>query len=324
MAASAGCITVSVGAALGIKGFEVVMKRAVFLAIITLLAGGMLIMLDLGNPLNAWRLLTSPNFGSPLGWLLIFYLLYLVLLIIDFWLIHIKEFGKAKIFGILAPLAAIAVHSTLGAVFGFASVRGYFGGGLAPLYFIIIAIVIGTALLLFVTTLQYKVTRKEMGPELRSMMLSLGKFLAMALGILIFFIAWKNLTGISSSVETTAEAYRYMLFGPAAWWYWGIAIGMGLIIPIILMLNRATRNLNGILAASSLVVVGMFAARIEFTFGGQVVALNNNLQHLQWPFASYTASLTEVGVVLLAFAVVALLYTWGSKKLALESVAEHV
>ncbi len=323
VAASAGCITVSLGHALGIKGFDLIIKRGVFLAIITMIAGGLLITLHVGNPTNLWRLVTAPNFGSPLGWLVIFYLLYLVLLIIDFYLIHKKDFVKARILGILAPLSAIAVHSTLGAVFGFASIRHYYGGAFAPVYFIVIAVVIGTAMLLFVTTLHYKISGKAMGTELRSIIISLSKFFGIALGVFFFFVIWKNLTGLSSPDVATVDAYRYMLYGPAAWWYWTLVIGIG-ILPILLIINRRTRTPNGILVASGLSLVGMLAARFDFTIGGQVVPLFEDLQHLQLPFSTYTATLTEVGVVILAFSIVALLYTWGSKKLALESIAGHV
>ena len=324
VAASAGCVTVSLGHALGIKGFELVIKRAVLLALVTLLAGGILIILDLGSPLRVINFLLSPNLASPMWWMLLFYVLYLVLLVIDFYLLHKYDLKKARIVGVLAPLAAIAVHSTLGAVFGFASVRTYFGGAFAPVYFILTAIVIGTALLLFVTTLQSRVTKKEMSPELHSLTTTLGKFLGVVLGIAILFIIWKDLAGLYSSVETTAQAYRYILFGPASWWYWGIGILMGLIIPLFLLLNPRTRNLNGILAASTLVLIGMFAARFEYTLGGQVVALFQGLQHLQWPFASYSLTFIEISVVILAFAVSALLYTLATKKLALEEVPRQL
>ena len=323
VAASAGCITVSLGHALGIKGFDLIIKRGVFLAIITMIAGGLLITLHVGNPINLWRLIAAPNFGSPLGWLVIFYLLYLVLLIIDFYLIHKKDFVKARGLGILAPLSAIAVHSTLGAVFGFASIRHYYGGAFAPVYFIVVAVVIGTALLLFTTTLHYKVSGKAMGTELRSIIISLGKFFGIALGVFAFFVIWKNLTGLNSPDAATVDAYRFMLYGPAAWWYWTLVIGIG-ILPVLLIINRRTRTPNGIMAATGLSLVGMLAARFDFTIGGQVVPLFEDLQHLQAPFADYAATFTEVSVVILAFSIVALLYTWGSKKLALEEVAEHV
>ncbi len=321
VAASAGCVTVSLGHAFGIRRFELVVKRAVLLAIITLLAGGILIILDLGSPLNMIYFLLSPNFWSPMWWMIFFYTLYLVLLVIDFYLLHKNDLKKARIVGVLAPLAAIAVHSTLGAIFGFAFVRHYFGGALAPVYFIIIAIVIGTALLLFVTTLQFRVTKKEMSPELHSLITTLGKFLGVVLGIAIFFIVWKDLAGLYSTEETTALAYRYMLFGPASWWYWGIGILMGLIIPLFLMLNPGTRNLKGILAASTLVLIGMFTARFEYILGGQVVPIFQ--VPLPPQFVSYSPTFVEISVVILAFAVCALLYTLGNRIFTLEEVPRY-
>ena len=46
VAASAGCVIVSLGYALGITRLELVMKRAVYLSIVTLVAGGILILRD--------------------------------------------------------------------------------------------------------------------------------------------------------------------------------------------------------------------------------------------------------------------------------------
>jgi hypothetical protein len=67
----------------------------------------------------------------------------------------------------------------------------------------------------------------------------------------------------------------------------------------------------------------MFVARFEFLYGGFVIPQVDGLQHLQFPFSSYSVSLTEVGIVLLAFSVSAILYTFATKKLALEEAAGH-
>jgi len=320
VAASAGCVIVSLGYALGIKKLEFVMKRAVLLGIVTLLAGGLLIILDLGSPLTSIRFFISPNIQSPMWWLSIFYLMYLILLIIEFYLIHKHKVRQIQVVGVLAGLAAIAVHSTLGGLFGLAAVRTYFESAFSPIYFILIAVIIGTALLLFTTILQYKVTRKEMSPELHSIVLSLAKFLGVMVGIAIFFTIWKDLTGIRSTIETTALAYEHLL---VTWWYWVIVLLMGLIIPIILLLKRGTKKLSVILVASSLVLIGMFTARIEFTIGGEIVAIIQNLQHLQSPLGSYSPTFVEIAVVILAFALAAFLYTLGARKFALEEVTNH-
>ncbi len=320
VAASAGCVIVSLGYALGIKKLELVMKRAVLLGIVTLLAGGLLIILDLGSPLTSIRFFLLPNLQSPMWWLSVFYLLYLILLLVEFYLIHKHKVRQIQVVGVLAGLAAIAVHSTLGGLFGLAAVRTYFESAFSPIYFILIAVIIGTALLLFTTILQHKVTKKEMSPELHSIVLSLAKFLGVMVGLAIFFTIWKDLTGIRSTIETTALAYEHLL---VTWWYWVIVLLMGLIIPIILLLKRGTKKLSVILVASLLVLIGMFTARIEFAIGGEIVAIIQNLQHLQSPLGSYSPTFVEIAVIILAFALAAFLYTLGARKFAIEEVPNH-
>ena len=320
VAASAGCVIVTLGYVLGIKKLELVMKRAVLLGIVTLLAGGLLIIIDLGSPLTAIYFFISPNLASPMWWLSIFYQIYLILLIVEFYLIHKNKVGQIKIVGVFAGLAAIAVHSTLGGLFGLATVRTYFESAFSPVYFIAIAVIIGTALLLFTTILQYKVTKKEMSPELHSVVVGLAKFLGVMVGIAIFFTIWKDLTGMRSTIPTTALAYEHIF---STWWYWVVVLLMGLITPIFLLLNSGTRKLNGILVASALVLIGMFAARIEFTIGGQVVPIVADLKHLAFPLSSYSPTFVEIAVMIFAVAVATLLYTIGARTLSLEKVPMH-
>jgi molybdopterin-containing oxidoreductase family membrane subunit len=220
----------------------------------------------------------------------------------------------------LVALSAIAVHSTLGAIFGFAFVRTYFGGAFAPIYFILIAVVIGIALLLFVAILQYKLTRTKMSPEFHDLMLDLGKVLGVVVGIMIFFTIWKDLAGISSTIATTSLAYEHLL---STWWYWVVVILIGLIIPIVLLLNPKTRNLNNIAVASVFVLIGMFAARFEYTLGGQIVPVLQDLKHLTYPLGSYSPTFIEIAVVIFSIAVAALLYIVGNRKLELEGIPRH-
>jgi molybdopterin-containing oxidoreductase family membrane subunit len=320
VAASAGCVIVSLGYSLGVKSLGLVLKRAVFLAIVTLLAGGLLIILDLGSPLRVVYFVASPNFQSPMWWMSFLYGLYLILLLAEFYFI-VKRNGKTlRVISILAALSAIAVHTTLGAIFGFAAVRTYFGAALSPIYFMLIAVIIGTALLVFVTALQFIVTKREMSPELRDLMSNLGKFLGVMLGVAVLFTIWKDLTGIRSTIETTRLAYDHIL---TTWWYWLLIVVMGLIVPILLWLNPRTNTLYGTLVASTFVLVGMFAARVEFTLGGQMVPVVQDLMHLQHPLGQYSPTFVEVAVLLLAFAGSALLYTLGTRRLALEEVPPH-
>ncbi len=319
VAASAGCVIVALGYALGIKWLDLVMKRAVFLAIVTLLVGGLMILLDLGSPLTSIRFYLSPNFQSPMWWLSVFYLMYMILLVLEFVLIHKHKVKQVQVLGVFAGLAAIAVHSTLGGLFGFASIRTFFAGAISPIYYMLIAVAVGMALLLVAIIIEHKVTKKEMSPELHKAVGSLATFLGVIVGVVIFFTIWKDLTGARSAIETTAVAYDHIL---SAWWYWVFVILMGLVIPIFLLLNLRKRRINGILIASILLLIGIFVARWEFVFGAQIVMLVPNLQH-QAPLGSYSPTFVEIAVEIFAFATAAFLYTMGTRKLALEEVVRH-
>jgi len=321
VAASAGCVIVSLGYALGISRFALIMKRAIFLAIITLISGGILIILDLGSPQKFYNFVVSPNLESPMWWMSVFYIVfYLILLLVEFYLIHTQNVKNLRIISIFVALSAIAVHSTLGAIFGFAFARTYFGGALAPIYFILIAVVIGIALLLFISILQYKLTKTQMSLEFHDLMLNLGKILGVVVGIAIFFTIWKDLAGIRSTIASTSLAYEHLL---STWWYWVFVILIGLLVPIVLLLNPKTRNLNYIVVASLFVLIGMFAARFEYTLGGQIAPVLQDLKHLAYPLGSYSPTFVEIAVGIFAIAVAALLYTIGNRKLELEDVPRH-
>lgn len=319
VAASAGCVIVALGYALGIKRFAHIMKRAIFLAIITLLAGGGLIFIELGSPQNAINFILSPNPLSPMGWMLGFYTLYLVMLLIEFYLISTGRVSNLRTISMFTAFSAIAVHSTLGGIFGLAAVRTYWGGALSPVYFILIAMLIGTALLLLVTILTYKLTKATMSSELHALVLDLGKFLGIVLGVGIFFTLWKTLAGLRSTVDSTLIAYQDTV---GLWWFWVFVVLIGLVIPIVLLLNSKTRNLNVVALSSVLVLIGMFAARVEFTLGGEIVPVMKDLVHPGFS-SHYAPTFVEIAILGLAFSGVALLYVLGARKLELDKVAEH-
>ncbi|MBE0480015.1 MAG: polysulfide reductase NrfD [Dehalococcoidia bacterium] len=321
--ASGLCLIASISHVFRVESYGLIAKRATLLAIVTLVSGGTLILLDLGQPLRAINFLLYPNLTSLMWWMAFLYGIYLVLIVVEFLLLLRKSDPRTlRVVGSLVLLFAIAAPSTLGALFGVVFARPYFSGEFAPLYFILTAIVSGAALLGFTMTIEHGLARKRMTPELRSFLTAdLGKLLALLLGMTIFFVVWKNLAGLYDPEEITSLIYHHRL---SQWWYWLFVIVIGLVIPFILMLNPGTRRINGLLVASVLVLIGMFASRFELVLGGQAVALVPGLEHLIWPIAPYSATFTETAIVIFPFALCALLYTLGSKALALEEVQRHV
>jgi molybdopterin-containing oxidoreductase family membrane subunit len=75
------CLISSLGHVFGIEKFEFIGKRAILLAILTLLCGFGTIAMELNHPLRmALYAVISPNFSSAIWWMGTLYGLYLVLL----------------------------------------------------------------------------------------------------------------------------------------------------------------------------------------------------------------------------------------------------
>src|SRR5512139_3909996 len=68
----------------GMKQFEPLAPLAVFSLLVSLLCEGIIISLDLGQPLRVYRFLVTPSFSSMLTWLVVF--------IVAMWLIHLPMF----------------------------------------------------------------------------------------------------------------------------------------------------------------------------------------------------------------------------------------
>ena len=71
-----------------VKKYEPVAKRLVFLSIATLIGGFVAIGLELGNVLNMFYIMISPNFASPIWWMGFIYSVELVVLVLKFWRMH--------------------------------------------------------------------------------------------------------------------------------------------------------------------------------------------------------------------------------------------
>ncbi len=142
------CFVTSFGHVFGFHRFEIIARRGVFLSILTLLAGFLAIGVETERP---WRLgslfLVSPGFTAPIWWMAFFYTLYLICLVVELCGLFSRKLVLARYAGLFGFLTAIAAHSTLGAIFGLIKAKSFWEGPYLPIYFILSALVSGTAFL---------------------------------------------------------------------------------------------------------------------------------------------------------------------------------
>lgn len=143
------CLVSSLGSVFCMQPFTGIVKRSVVLAIITLMAAFIIMGLETPQPLHMIYMLFSPNLTAGIFWMGSLYGIYLVFLTGEFWHMIIKgNQKKAHLFGILAFGTALAASSNLGAVFGFIHARPFWEGAYMPVYFVLTALLSGSAALI--------------------------------------------------------------------------------------------------------------------------------------------------------------------------------
>ena len=158
------CLITSFGHVFGIHRYELVAKRGVYLAIITLVVGFASIGIELERPLRFMVLIMlSPNLKAPIWWMGTLYQLYMVFLIFELIALTRHNHKWAQIFGLLGFISAISAHSCLGAVLGLVQARPFWYGPYMPIYFILSALVSGTSFLIMATVLSLG-SKKQMMP----------------------------------------------------------------------------------------------------------------------------------------------------------------
>ncbi|MDO8671619.1 MAG: NrfD/PsrC family molybdoenzyme membrane anchor subunit [Dehalococcoidia bacterium] len=306
------CFVSSLGHVFGIKKFEAISKRAVFLAIATMLSGFVALIPDLGRPERMLFYLLTPNFTSLLWWMGFLYSIYLVFMVAEFLAMHVGRMDWAKAMGIGGLVSAVAAHSTLGGVFGVIMARPFYFGPLMPLYFLLTAFLSGLAVMSLVGAVTPWMTGKKMDVEAKAVTRELGKLLILMLAIALVITVWKMLVGLYSP----AESYRDTFSEVANSGLWQAEVTLGLLIPFIAVIVAAyyKKSIGLISAAAVFILVGLYIGRLDMVLAGQIMPLKV-LRDIK--FTMYAPSAAEALSVVGALLFCTLIYATGEKFLEL-------
>ncbi len=290
------CIISSIGHVFGIKEFEIIGKRAIIGAIITITTGFIVIALEIGHPVTMiiYNILT-PNLTSAIWWMGTLYGLYLGFILFEFFFLLKENHKWSKIFGLGGLIVGIAAHSNLGAVFGFLIARPIANGVFFPIYFILSAMITGSYLLFLMYGFRYKMNFPE---EVKIMLTKLAKILGLLLAILMFFEIWRILTAIYGKLPGRVEVAWYILSSS------NFLIGevlLGMIIPFIVILVNRGKNIKAVVWSSILGIIGIFFMRYGLVHDTQVMPLQTlkiREYQLSPSFVEYMPSFAEIAVSL--------------------------
>lgn len=308
-------LVASLSLVLGLKEFDPIAKRCIWLAISGLVGGVAVLFLELGHPLRAlYAAPLSMQMSSPLFWKILCVGAYtIVLALLALQLSGKNGGGGVKQLATLAALLALLVTLIAGSVYGMMAMRPFWFGGETPVAFLIESFIGGIAFTVFFTYLVYGFSHASMPEGLRALLGGpLAKLHAAAIALHLMFVLGRAITGLWSNAEGL-QVWQHITNQPL--FYFGL-IG-GTVIPLLLMAMPSTRpQAWAQMSASLLVMIGLLISRYEFIIGGQQVPLFKG----SWArgLVEYVPSMTEWALlfvgIFLANVVYALAEGWSDSR----------
>ena len=309
------CIVPSVGNVFGFQNFNPIAKRAVFLSIATIVAGFLVIAFEIEN---SWRMpvgnVIGANPTSNIWWMGTLYGAYLFFMMIEFIMLQKENHKIATAFGLAGLLTGVVAHSNLGAVFGLLNGREFWHGPYMPIYFIASAAMSGCVAIIFFTCLAYRFNGWKMSDSMKFSMESVAKMGALMMAVILFFTSWKMIAGVTGHPPGKFAAMNALLTGPYAVNFWVGEIGMGMVLPFILIMAVRGKNMNALFAASLSGMIGIYFMRYDLVVVGQLVPHYHGMGLVDYPeLLTYSPSLHENLIVIGGVAFCGLLFLIGEK-----------
>lgn len=324
---SAGGLIMASGAEVfGVESLRPLAPVGVLTAAACVLVAAMTIIPDLGNPQRIYELFLHPNWSSPLIWDIIIIIAYFAFAVVDLTVMHRRTMtasARLRALRVLAYIglpAAVLLHSITAWIFGLQIARPWWNSALMAPLFVTSAILSGTALIALVALVANRFDRFELPRETWNAMAGL---MAVAIAVDLFFVGSDYVTILWGNVPRERAALDIILPGGSWQWLFWLEWVVGGLVPFVLLVTPRFRVRPAFLALSSvLVMVGVYAFRIELVVGGMI----KPLLHLppgnavgtyklgQTPFqfdGIYHPTWVEYGIVLGLTAFLALLITLG-------------
>lgn len=246
------------------------MARMLYLTAAAILGMALILIgLDLGHPFRVWHVLVYPQWASLMTWMIWLHMVYMAVLVGKLY-IELRPSATGKRIGRWLSYASLPLGIGLvviaGSVFGVIIGRPTWQSSALPIYFFLSALVAGTGLLTAQFVWFWPGKRDE---AYLATARGLGRLL---LGLLIVGLVASALGGLVilyPGVPAQAEALRLTLFGPFWWVYWLFHIGLGIVVPIGLLLgNSPTARRIGI--AATLFTVTFIAVPLNIVIPAQL------------------------------------------------------
>ena len=287
-------------------------NRMVWLSIIVLLGAFTVIGLEIENP---WRMplgmVLHANITSNIWWMGTLYGLAVGLLMLEFSLIWSGRLKAALVLGMAGAVAEMLANTNLGSVFASLSARPFWYGSQLPIFFLASAVLSGAAAVVFFTHYAHVLERREMSDGTFQGLRMAGKIMSIMLFLISLATAWKYVNAYCGTEELQLAADATVR-GPLATNFWLFEVGIGLVLPFLLLTVTRMRSRQALSLAALMVLVGQFFSRYNLVVAGVIVPQYAGYTDMPI-YQSYAPTVAEYLLVVGGLGVIALGFWAGEK-----------
>ena len=309
------------------RRFQPLVPLAIVVSLSALSAAMLFIMADLGRPERALHVLMSPNSSSVMAWIIGLYSAFGALLMVMLWYVLRPQWAKQairtggrvprllaagyhasgerekqdelglRVMSLVGIVLALGLGAGVGALFSVLPGRALWHTGLFPVTFLVSALLSGAAMVLGAASL---IGRG--GEAFKATLLTLGKFIGALLAIECVILPAEALIVIAGGIPSHVDVLSAIAMGgPFPWVFWVLQIGVGTVMPLLLITLPKKVSLGAVSTAALCVLVGVFAFRLNFVIPQMAVsdfALGSTegeifVPHmLEWNFLVFGAGVT--------------------------------
>ncbi len=240
LAASGALNGATMASVFEVSAYKPYARLSVVLAVCLLIGGLLVLVLDLGRPDRLAVAMTHYNFRSIFSWNIILYTGFIAIGVMYLSVLLEKKFSRfSKTIGIVAFAWRIILTTGTGCIFGFLVGRSTLDSAILAPLFIALSFVIGTAALVLVMLL---VSYWQQHPLPSEIVQSLSKLMRGCIVALLYFSIVQHLTNLYVAQHQPDESF--LLQGPHSALFWVGHIGIGIIVPLTLLLWHKLKNTN--------------------------------------------------------------------------------
>jgi len=297
--AASGILNIaSISSVFNIKIYKPLGRLSALLAICLLTGGLIVLVLDLGRPDRLVVAMTTFNFKSIFAWNIFLYSGFMAVIAIYLWMMFEARYNKfiGKV-GAFAFAWRVTLTTGTGSIFAFLVAKEAYGALSAPL-FIALSLLMGTAIFYKILFWMDRGLGVPLGAEIIS---RFRKLLIYFIFTVLYITVLAHLTSLYITKNHDFEFFLLFSENIYAFLFWVGQIGLGTIIPLVILYNKKlSKSALGILLASILVILGGFIMLYIIIISGQAYPLdlfpgyNESSTFYDGAISAYTPSIYEV------------------------------